>query len=85
MEDIEPLRRVLRRCRRACGMLVDPFTSQPFRSELVKQKTTNPLVIAQCYHMGPAAKLDPLVMLAEAKRICDTLVSLISPFYPSQF
>ncbi|KAJ2926832.1 hypothetical protein H1R20_g10276, partial [Candolleomyces eurysporus] len=41
--------------------------------ELVK--TTNPLVIAQCYHMGPNAKLDPLVMLAEAKRICDTLLA----------
>ncbi|KAF5342080.1 hypothetical protein D9611_001902 [Ephemerocybe angulata] len=57
--------------------------------ELVK--STNPLVIAQCYHMGPAAKLDPLVMLGEAKRICDGLLANPSqlvmnpppPMYPA--
>ncbi|KAH9481464.1 hypothetical protein JR316_0005990 [Psilocybe cubensis] len=41
--------------------------------ELVKG--TSPLVVAQCYHMGPSAKIDPLVMLGEAKRICDTLLA----------
>ncbi|KAH0585473.1 hypothetical protein H2248_008713 [Termitomyces sp. 'cryptogamus'] len=41
--------------------------------ELVK--ATQPLVIAQCYQMGPGSKVDPLVMLSEAKRICDTLLS----------
>ncbi|KAG6872251.1 hypothetical protein C0995_011601 [Termitomyces sp. Mi166 len=40
--------------------------------ELVK--ATQPLVIAQSYQMGPGSKVDPLVMLNEAKRICDTLV-----------
>ncbi|GLB40140.1 hypothetical protein LshimejAT787_0800110 [Lyophyllum shimeji] len=56
--------------------------------ELVKG--TQPLVIAQCYQMGPGNKVDPLVMLSEAKRICDTLLAnpsqLISqpppPIYP---
>ena len=37
------------------------------------QKGTAPLVVAQCYHMGPGVKVDPLSMLGEAKRICDTL------------
>lgn len=32
------------------------------------------MVIAQCYHMGPGVKVDPLTMLTEAKRVCDTLV-----------
>ncbi|KAG6836899.1 hypothetical protein H0H93_001486 [Arthromyces matolae] len=41
--------------------------------ELVK--ATQPLVIAQCYQMGPGSKVDPLSMLNEAKRICDTLLS----------
>ncbi|KAF9484394.1 hypothetical protein BDN70DRAFT_872684 [Pholiota conissans] len=41
--------------------------------ELVKG--TSPLVIAQCYSMGPGVKIDPLVMLAEAKRICDALLA----------
>jgi len=53
-------------------------------------KSTPPLVVAQCYHMGPNAKVDPLVMLAEAKRVCDTLLAnpsqLVShpppPMYP---
>ncbi|KAG6907167.1 hypothetical protein DXG01_010292 [Tephrocybe rancida] len=40
--------------------------------ELVK--ATQPLVIAQCYSMGPGIKVDPLTMLSEAKRICDSLV-----------
>ncbi|KAF9565401.1 hypothetical protein CPC08DRAFT_188916 [Agrocybe pediades] len=40
--------------------------------ELVKG--TPPLVIAQCYHMGPGVKIDPLVILSEAKRICDNLL-----------
>ncbi|KAJ6468369.1 hypothetical protein C8R45DRAFT_1105731 [Mycena sanguinolenta] len=40
--------------------------------ELVKG--TPPLVIAQCYQMG-ASKVDPLVMLGDAKRICDTLLA----------
>ncbi|KAK0204532.1 hypothetical protein DFS33DRAFT_1486791 [Desarmillaria ectypa] len=39
--------------------------------ELVKG--ANPLVVAQCYHSAPGNKVDPLVMLNEAKRICDTL------------
>ncbi|KAF8841809.1 hypothetical protein BDN67DRAFT_966710 [Paxillus ammoniavirescens] len=41
--------------------------------ELVK--ATPSLVIAQCYQMGPAVKIDPLTMLNEAKRICDTLLA----------
>ncbi|KAI6033323.1 hypothetical protein EDC04DRAFT_2868889 [Pisolithus marmoratus] len=41
--------------------------------ELVK--ATPPLVIAQCYHVGQAVKVDPLVMLSEAKQACDTLLA----------
>ncbi|KAL0948635.1 hypothetical protein HGRIS_010442 [Hohenbuehelia grisea] len=41
--------------------------------ELVKG--TPPLVVSQCYQMGPGSKVDPLVMLGEAKRICDTLLA----------
>lgn len=41
--------------------------------ELVKG--TQPLVIAQCYSSPPANKVDPLAMLSEAKRICDTLLA----------
>ncbi|ESK95862.1 hypothetical protein Moror_12360 [Moniliophthora roreri MCA 2997] len=56
--------------------------------ELVK--ATHPLVIAQCYQMGPSSKVDPINMLNEAKRNCDTLLAnpsqLISipppPMYP---
>ncbi|KAJ6608694.1 hypothetical protein B0H10DRAFT_2067042 [Mycena sp. CBHHK59/15] len=56
--------------------------------ELVKG--TPPLVVAQCYQMGPGSKVDPLSMLGDAKRICDTLLAnptqLIStpppPLYP---
>ncbi|KAJ7841369.1 hypothetical protein B0H14DRAFT_2783114 [Mycena olivaceomarginata] len=40
--------------------------------ELVKG--TDSLVIAQCYQMG-ASKVDPLIMLNDAKRICDTLLA----------
>ncbi|KAF9266474.1 hypothetical protein L218DRAFT_896525 [Marasmius fiardii PR-910] len=57
--------------------------------ELVK--ATPPLVIAQCYQMGPGSKVDPIHMLNEAKRNCDTLLAnpslLITspppPMYPS--
>jgi hypothetical protein len=38
------------------------------------QKATPPLVLAQCYHAGPSSKVDPIAMLNEAKKICDTLV-----------
>jgi hypothetical protein len=38
------------------------------------QKSASPVVIAQCYHSGPAVKVDPLALIAEAKRVCDTLV-----------
>jgi hypothetical protein len=41
------------------------------------QKATPSLVIAQCYQMGTGVKVDPLTMLGEAKRICDTLVSCL--------
>ncbi|OJA18602.1 hypothetical protein AZE42_06566 [Rhizopogon vesiculosus] len=41
--------------------------------ELVK--ATPSLVVAQCYQMGPGVKVDPLAMLGEAKRICDTLLA----------
>ncbi|KXN81310.1 hypothetical protein AN958_05165 [Leucoagaricus sp. SymC.cos] len=41
--------------------------------ELVK--ATPPMVVAQCYHMGPGVKVDPLTMLTEAKRVCDTLLA----------
>ncbi|KAF8640249.1 hypothetical protein AX16_010144 [Volvariella volvacea WC 439] len=57
--------------------------------ELVK--ATPPLVVAQCYQMMPDSKVDPLSMLAEAKRICDTLLNNPSrliqnpppPMYPT--
>ncbi|CAK5276134.1 unnamed protein product [Mycena citricolor] len=57
--------------------------------ELVK--STPPLVIAQCYQMGPGTPMDPLVMLTEAKRTCDTLLANPSelltmpppPMYPA--
>lgn len=42
-----------------------------------RQKSTPPLVVSQCYHMGPNVKVDPLIMLGEAKRVCDTLVSVL--------
>ncbi|KAF5367064.1 hypothetical protein D9758_003938 [Tetrapyrgos nigripes] len=38
-------------------------------------KATSPLVIAQCYQAVPGNKLDPLVMLTEAKTNCDTLLA----------
>ncbi|KAF5392205.1 hypothetical protein D9757_001439 [Collybiopsis confluens] len=38
-------------------------------------KATPPLVIAQCYQMGPGSKVDPLNMLNEAKQKCDTLLA----------
>nr|GAT55267.1 predicted protein [Mycena chlorophos] len=41
--------------------------------ELVK--SAPPLVIAQCYQMGPTSRVDPLVLLNEAKTICDTLLA----------
>ncbi|EKM78610.1 hypothetical protein AGABI1DRAFT_107134 [Agaricus bisporus var. burnettii JB137-S8] len=41
--------------------------------ELVK--ATPPVVVAQCYHMGPGVKVDPLTMLTDAKRVCDTLLA----------
>lgn len=37
------------------------------------------MVVAQCYHMGPGVKVDPLTMLTEAKRVCDTLVRFLNP------
>ncbi|KAK1227679.1 hypothetical protein PQX77_009304 [Marasmius sp. AFHP31] len=57
--------------------------------ELVK--ATPPLVIAQCYQMGPSSKVDPINLLNEAKRNCDSLLAnpslLITspppPMYPS--
>lgn len=42
----------------------------------VYQKATPPLVIAQSYQMGPSVKIDPLTMLGDAKRLCDSLVNL---------
>ncbi|KAI5986278.1 hypothetical protein F5J12DRAFT_868655 [Pisolithus orientalis] len=41
--------------------------------ELVK--ATPPLVVAQCYQVGSAVKVDPLTMLSEAKKICDALLA----------
>ncbi|KAI0690621.1 hypothetical protein BC835DRAFT_1417656 [Cytidiella melzeri] len=38
-------------------------------------KAAPPMVIAQCYHSGPATKVDPLAMIADAKRVCDTLLA----------
>lgn len=37
-------------------------------------KATPPLVVAQCYQMSPANPVDPMNMVKEAKRICDTLI-----------
>ena len=68
----QSLRRVLQCCRGARG--------KPLREQhklcltIDMQKTTPALVVAQCYHMGPGIKIDPLSMLADAKRVCDTLV-----------
>ena len=42
------------------------------------QKAASPMVIAQCYQMGPATKIDPLMMIADAKRVCDNLVRQFS-------
>jgi hypothetical protein len=39
------------------------------------QKATAPIVLAQCYQVAPNSKVDPITMLGEAKKICDTLVS----------
>ncbi|KAJ7183210.1 hypothetical protein C8R46DRAFT_1066272 [Mycena filopes] len=41
--------------------------------ELVKNAP--PLVVAQCYQSGPGINVDPLMMLREAKRICDDLLA----------
>ncbi|KAJ6466533.1 hypothetical protein C8R47DRAFT_37765 [Mycena vitilis] len=41
--------------------------------ELIKDAP--PLVVAQCYQMGPGSKVDPLTILTEAKQICDTLLA----------
>ncbi|KAJ7039649.1 hypothetical protein C8F04DRAFT_1086099 [Mycena alexandri] len=41
--------------------------------ELVKNAP--PLVVAQCYQMGPGSKVDPIIMLNDAKRICDSLLA----------
>ncbi|THH28013.1 hypothetical protein EUX98_g6179 [Antrodiella citrinella] len=41
--------------------------------ELVK--AASPVVIAQCYQMGPTTKIDPLAMISEAKRVCDNLLA----------
>ncbi|KZT07660.1 uncharacterized protein LAESUDRAFT_742775 [Laetiporus sulphureus 93-53] len=41
--------------------------------ELVK--AASPVVIAQCYQMGPSTKIDPLAMIADAKRVCDNLLA----------
>lgn len=41
-------------------------------------KAAPPMVIAQCYHSGPAPKIDPLVVIGDAKRVCDSLLNNIS-------
>ncbi|KAI0768082.1 hypothetical protein BD413DRAFT_566552 [Trametes elegans] len=41
--------------------------------ELVK--AASPMVIAQCYQAGPVTKVDPLMMIADAKRVCDSLLA----------
>ncbi|KAH9928645.1 uncharacterized protein B0H18DRAFT_953885 [Fomitopsis serialis] len=41
--------------------------------ELVK--AASPIVISQCYQMGPGARVDPLAMIADAKRVCDNLLA----------
>lgn len=58
-------------------LIVRSCPTSPTPSKLTRvlaQKGTAPLVIAQCYQMGPGAKFDPLTMISEAKRICDSLV-----------
>lgn len=35
--------------------------------------------------MGPGVKVDPLSMLTEAKRVCDTLVSVFIPYFATEF
>ena len=41
-----------------------------------QQKSTPPIVLAQCYQTGPGSSSDPLKMLTDAKAVCDNLVSL---------
>ncbi|KAH9926826.1 hypothetical protein B0H21DRAFT_781328 [Amylocystis lapponica] len=41
--------------------------------ELVK--AASPIVLAQCYQMGPSTKIDPLGLITEAKRVCDNLLA----------
>ncbi|KAK7690831.1 hypothetical protein QCA50_005932 [Cerrena zonata] len=38
-------------------------------------KGAPPMVIAQCYQMGPVQKIDPLGLITEAKRVCDNLLA----------
>ncbi|KAL4243730.1 hypothetical protein ABKN59_011454 [Abortiporus biennis] len=38
-------------------------------------KAANPMVIAQCYQLGPGAKIDPMALISEAKRVCDSLLA----------
>ncbi|CAL1716426.1 unnamed protein product [Somion occarium] len=54
-------------------------------------KNAPPMVIAQCYQMGPVQKIDPLALIAEAKRVCDNLLAnpaqlvgtIPQPVYPT--
>lgn len=38
-------------------------------------RTTDPLVIAQCYHLGVPSKVDPIMLLSDGKRTCDALLA----------
>ncbi|KAK2460965.1 hypothetical protein APHAL10511_007435 [Amanita phalloides] len=41
--------------------------------ELVK--STSPLVLSQCYQLGPGSSNDPIKMLTDAKTVCDNLLA----------
>ncbi|KAF7796000.1 hypothetical protein EIP86_007169 [Pleurotus ostreatoroseus] len=38
-------------------------------------KAASPIVISQCYQLGPGTKIDPMALIAEAKRVCDNLLA----------
>ncbi|KAG5219619.1 hypothetical protein IMY05_C4822000200 [Salix suchowensis] len=64
-------------CTESAVLRVPVESTEPVRRVLRRRGGTGgtpSLVVAQCYQMGPGSKVDPLVMLNDAKRVCDTLV-----------
>ncbi|TRM62681.1 hypothetical protein BD626DRAFT_583982 [Schizophyllum amplum] len=69
--------RVLNLCAEFYGaaeeLLVSGIAGNAAQVSLLYRKQP-PLVVAQCYQMSPANPVDPMNMVKEAKRICDTLI-----------